>query len=707
MRLRSAVALALCATACGPAQGPARPVPLAGRVVRYQPLEMQRDARQPGQAVILGTDDANGSTVLAIPVAATAVVVSAMTEGSAGRPGELQPIVLTSAPRAPGGEPPVSPVQVGGADEGALAARWRAGVWAAALVAATALGKDLGDLALDATPGGPVEGTASALLAGGFAAALIGNALDPAAALTGAIEPDGAVGPVAGLPEQLATAIAHGKTRIGYPSGMRIARSAATGKDVDLVQLAREHRAEAIELADVHDAYLLLTGRRLPAAVPVPEAAMALDPATRDRLEARYAAWQQRLAAEWAPLLSLDQAGRMPAAVVAMVRAAHERGERAEAMHRAGQLAAAHGEIRAAWIEAAAANQTHALVGKISAGDAEGALAQLAALDPGDASLRAIFARIGRIGAPGEPGQPGQPGEARPATLAGYLAVLDALEAALRGWADHELAADALRGAAQLVGELRSKPAADLGAPAVVQSVADAVAPAVRDVLRAAAEVTVAEQALELADAPGVACTCPPASVLRAAAARRAVAGAALGHLDALLVEPLARKLGTPLEAARQRARALEPDYRIAELPRSAAGGLPHELAAAWGDGSLATGLLALAGARAAYLGAARVIAKYDAPGAHAEPTGAGSPPQALRALLATSERAARAAARAAEVATGAIPVEARLAYQRAVVEAAGGAGDPLDALADLWAATAASETAVLLARTCDPAVPR
>ncbi|HEX7839730.1 MAG TPA: hypothetical protein VF469_19780, partial [Kofleriaceae bacterium] len=118
MRLRSAVALALCmAQACGPPPGPARPVPLAGRVVRYQPLEMQRDARQPGQAVILGTDDANGSTVRAIPVAVTTVVVYAMAAGPAARPGELQPIVLTNAPRSPGVTPPVSPVQVSGADE--------------------------------------------------------------------------------------------------------------------------------------------------------------------------------------------------------------------------------------------------------------------------------------------------------------------------------------------------------------------------------------------------------------------------------------------------------------------------------------------------------------------------------------------------------------------------------------------------------------
>jgi len=101
------------------------------------------------------------------------------------------------------------------------------------------------------------------------------------------IEPDGTIGPVAGLPEQLAAAIARGKTRIGVPAGMRIARSAATGKDVDLARLAHDRRAEVVELADVHDAYQLLTGHRLPAPVAVPAAAMALDQAALDRLDAR------------------------------------------------------------------------------------------------------------------------------------------------------------------------------------------------------------------------------------------------------------------------------------------------------------------------------------------------------------------------------------------------------------------------------------
>ena len=158
-------------------------------------------------------------------------------------------------------------------------------------------------------------------------------------------------------------------------------------------------------------------------------------------------------------------------------------------------------------------------------------------------------------------------------------------------------------------------------------------------------------------------------------------------------------------DAARWRVAALEPDYLIADqLVRRAASGLPHELAASWGEGSLGAGLMALAAARAAHQSAARVIAKYDALGVHSDDTGrivAVNHPQAFRALLVAAERTSRAAARAAQVASGAIPLQARLAYQVAVIEAGGGLDEQLDALAELWTATAVSEAAVLLARNC------
>jgi len=768
---RGAVTLALCtalsaALNCAPPPRPVRPGLAPGAVKHYRPLEMASDARRADLAVVLGTDDANGSTVLPMPATATPVVVDALALSHASTPatGVAQAIVLTRAPagalapggttawsneRAPGsaagtpspdtrtvpstasgtgsatdaasttapagssspsatsspsaasspsgaGSPNATtgraavPVQVDGADESPAGARWRAGAWSAALVAATALGKDLADVALSATPAGPVDGTASALVAAGFAAVMLGDTLDPAATLAGVIEPDGTIGPIAGMPEQLAAAVARGKTRIGVPAGMRIARSAATGNEVDLARFARDHRAEVIELADMHDAYRLLTGHALPAPVPVPAAAMALDQAALDRLDARYLVWQRKLADEWAPLLQLEQSGRMPEAVMMMLRVAHDRSEHAEALHRAGKLVGAYGDMLAGWVYASAANQTYAVIGTLAAGDPAAALAALSALDAGDDAVRAVFGRIaGR----------------QPSTLAGHLAMLEALQAALRGWAYHELAADSLRATAALLGELQGKSPADLGAPATAESVAAAVAPTVLRMLRAVAEAMVAEQVLELAPDDGVACTCAPGELIRAAAALQGATAAALGHVDALVVAPIARKAGLATDAARWRVAAAEPDYLIADqLSRASSGGLPHELAVAWGDGAVAAGLLALAAPRAAYHSAALVIAKYEALGVHSDDAGridAVNHPQAFRALLAGAERSARAAARTAQAAAGAIPLQARLAYQVAVASSGGTLDDQLYALGELWTATAFSEAAVILARSC------
>jgi hypothetical protein len=365
------VAAALCAMlACGGAPPAPRPAPPTSTLRYYRPLEMTSDARRADRAVILGTDERDGSTVRLLP-ASRAVVVDATFAGQDGvRPpsGSRIAITLTVAvvgppvavPAGPGpaaagsaapgsaapstapassssASTPVSssapPVASSAATPGAPSAviapgdaSWHAAMSRAHLVAATALGKDPGDVVISAAPAVPSNGmAASALIAAGVMAALTGDALDPAATVIGALHPDGTIGPAAGLPEQVVAAIAHGKTRIGVPGGMRIARSLATGNDVDLGELARARRAEVVELATVYDAYRLMTRKPLPAPVPVGEAEMALDGETLEGLRTRYLDWQKRLAVEWAPLLQLEQSGRLPAAVERLVRAAQQR----------------------------------------------------------------------------------------------------------------------------------------------------------------------------------------------------------------------------------------------------------------------------------------------------------------------------------------------------------------------------------------------
>ncbi len=61
--------------------------------------------------------------------------------------------------------------------------------------------------------------------------------------------------------------------------------------------------------------------------------------------------------------------------------------------------------------------------------------------------------------------------------------------------------------------------------------------------------------------------------------------------------------------------------------------------------------------------------------------------------------RAARARARAARIATGAIPVQARLAYQMAGARRDGDVAARIEALVAYWMASAYSQTSVMLAR--------
>lgn len=677
---RGALALVLCAAlGCGGPPGPARPAPLAGRTQHYQPLGMKADAALPGQAVILGTDETNGSTVLPIPTTPSTAVVDAMfVERGGGAHGGWIAITLTAAPApaAPAGRPP----QTGVSDPPA-GALWRAGLWRAAFVAATALGKDPGDVTVSAVPARSIDSAAAAaLIAAGWLAAMTGARLDPRATLAGSLGPDGTIGPAAGIPEQFQGALAHGKTRLGYPSGMRLARSAVTGQDVDLVQLAQAHHAEAIEVANVYDAYQLLTGHPLPAPVPLSEADMALDPDTVAGLDATYLALRTRLAAEWTPLLQLEQAGRLPATIGLMTRLAQDLAEQAEALHRAGTLPAAYGRVLAAWVYAAGANATHGVLAKLAAGDVDGAVAALATGAPVDADPDVLLRELGAR---------------RPQTIGGHLGMVAAFQAALRGESYRAFGTDALRATTEILLGFKDRSAAELGSAATAERIANTVAPAVMMRFRTIAETTVATQELALEPDRGAPWSCAPPHLARMAAMFEAEAAAARRAVDARLVEPLARSAGIPVDAARRRVASVEPDYLIADA-------LAHLPAPPAGEDSIGARLRTLAGHAAAYQNAQVLLAKYDVLAVHTGDAGridAVEHAGALRALLANARRTARASARAARIATGAIPVQAKLAYQLAAVEATGSLEDQLDALAELWTASAFCQLAVMLAR--------
>ncbi|CAN5752854.1 hypothetical protein BH11MYX3_BH11MYX3_47140 [soil metagenome] len=689
-KLSGALALPLIvAMSCGGPQksGPATTDPTSSTKT-YDPFGMKDDAKVASQAVILGTDDKNGSTVLPLPATPSKGLVDAMfVRIGGGQPasGGSTPVKLSTSPNTDGS------VQVGVYEElaGGTGAQWRAGVWVSAFVASNVLGKDLTDFTFSAASGGYIDGaSASGLMAGGFLATMTGQKIDPSVTMTGIINPDGTIGPVGGIPEKFLGSIEKGKRRLGYPIGMRWTKSEATGKLVDLVQLAKDHNAEAIEVSNVHDAYKLLTGKTLPEAVPVTEAEMALDADTVKGIDDKYKEWQQKLAGQWSSLLQLQQAGRLPETLLAMAHYAQEAAEKAEKLHKAGKVAAAYSKMLGAWVYAASATDTYEILAKIQAGDTIGAVAALEALDQLDAMTVDVFNKVGSI---------------KPTTLGQHLLMITTFQAALRAWGFKVFASDSVGRTKAFIASLGSVKA-ELASPAVADKIVQIVAPTVLSIGRTVANTIMAQQELEFEVEKTVNYMCSIPNVKRLATSFQSAGVAGINYFDTLLVEPLAKEAAMSVDEARMRVSMREPDYLVAYMLShlQQIEGLPKELKTKWGEGSVAWALMSLAGSQLAYYHAAELVTKYYSLGLHTDAMGRPDSVEhdkAFTNMLATAERSARASARAARIATGGIPVQAKLSYQLATVDRDGDLGDKLSALAGFWTSSAFSQTAVMLAR--------
>ncbi len=653
----------------------------------YQPFTIKDDAKSPFQAVILGTDEKNGSTVVKLPATGMKGVVDAMwVKLGPTVSGGSSPVKLGTQPNKDG------TVEVGVFEEmaGGTGSQWRAGVWVSAFVAANVLGKDLTDFQFSAASGGYIDGaSASGLMAGGFLATMTGEKIDPTVTMTGIINPDGTIGPVGGIPEKFKGSMEKGKKRLGYPIGMRWAKSEATGQLVDLVELAKQGGAEAVEIADVYDAYHFLTGKQLPEPVPVPAADMALDPDTVKALDAKYTEWQQRLANEWSALLQLDQSGRLPATLIAMGKLAQERAGEAEKLHKQGLVAAAYIKMLTAWVYAASATDTYDVLQKVQAGDINGAISAIGALDALDETTLEVFKKIGTI---------------KPATLGGHLLMMGAYQAALRGWGFKVFASTSVAQTRQFLRMLGTTDRAMLASPEVADKIVQQVAPTVLYIGKTVADTIVAAQKLEFESEKSVNYMCSIPNVKRLSTSFSSAAAAGVNYFETLLVEPMAKNAGVPMDSARTRVSTIEPDYLTAYMlsKLQMSEGVLSKLKTEWGENSVQWNLMMLAGNELAYFKSSELVAKYYSLGVKPDASGrfaAVEHEKAFANMLVSAERAARASARAARIATGAIPVQAKLAYQVASIQQNGDVNDKLDALAQYWSSSAFSQTAVMLAR--------
>jgi hypothetical protein len=165
---------------------------------------------------------------------------------------------------------------------------WRASTWIAAFSATQALGLSLGDYEFLVKSGGLIDGpSASMMLTATMMALLRGDDLLPATVMTGAINPDGACGPVGGIIQKMEGASASGIKRFGYPIGARYQKDEKSGKLVDLEKLAVHLGLEVMVIRDFYDAYKFLTGVALSRPKPATESEMAFDVRQAERLKSR------------------------------------------------------------------------------------------------------------------------------------------------------------------------------------------------------------------------------------------------------------------------------------------------------------------------------------------------------------------------------------------------------------------------------------
>lgn len=691
--MRVALLLGVSLLACSspaPTAPTSGPKPIEGGTTTVRPLAFAGDAKRGDAALILGTDDHGGSTVVPLAAGERRVTVDSLyviTGGGATPTGGIGPVELTAATSKDG------QVRVGIFEDvsGGLGPSWRAGVWTASLIAADVLGKDLTDLTFTAAASGRVDGaSASGLMTAGYLAALLGHDVATDATMTGIMNPDGTIGPVGGIPQKFEAAIANGKKRLGYPIGMRMATDIVTGEEVDLVELAKAHGAEAIEIADVYAAVTLLTGKTLPRPVPVTVEAMALPATVVASMDKQFDYWKGMLADGWPQVIELSTSQAVPPVVAYFAQGAIDDLQVAEQLRADGKGAAALRMITRAWFQGATAASTADVLALAAAGDIAGATAKLDEFEGFAASTDGALAAIG---------------DQKPDTMGGHLQLMSAFRLAITGWGFRSMASGMLLPKARAaLAALQGKSPAVLGNKATANELAQTVLPAVGSIARAIVALGRAATTMEVEAATSLDYKCSLPNVRRLATSFKAAAASNLAYLDALFVADLAKALGQTMDQAKDTFALREPGYLVAMMGANVTtmDGLPAQLKAAWGEDSIAWGLFALAASELSFGDTSELISEYYSLQLEFGPDGDFSGvahDAAFDHMLEFAERRTREQARAALVATGAIPVQTQLYYQIAETQRTGDLRERLDALGSYWTAMQFAQTAVMLAR--------
>lgn len=162
---------------------------------------------------------------------------------------------------------------------GAAAEQWLPTLWRAAFVAAEATDSSVLDASFSLQVDDVIDGPSAGMLTASTLIALLrGKQPLPNTSMTGALNPDGSIGPVGDVLVRLRAAASAGVKRFGFPAGSR-QQLDASGAVVDLLTEGQRLGVTVKELGSLDDAYLFLSGEGLPRPAAAKETDMELWPA--------------------------------------------------------------------------------------------------------------------------------------------------------------------------------------------------------------------------------------------------------------------------------------------------------------------------------------------------------------------------------------------------------------------------------------------
>ncbi|MCL4533850.1 MAG: hypothetical protein M1370_01645 [Bacteroidetes bacterium] len=530
---------------------------------------------------------------------------------------------------------------------------WRAAGWMAVIMSSLLLGVDPAEYRYTYDVNGAVDGpSAGAMMTVATMAALLGHSVNPDVVMTGTINPDGTIGPVGGIPQKIDGAAEKGKKVVLVPAGSRQSVDLNTNRSVDVVERGRGKNLQVKEVADIYEAYELVTGKPLPKAPGMKEVRPELPSTSFERVRAKAKEWYTRY---W----QLDsQFAALPSQVkvegfTKLMSDAADYGAKADNYTRQGLPSAAYAQALNATLNASIGYNAAKVVEAWMNGGTKGAAMYMDSMQSVKLKNDAFLDRLQTQ---------------TPKTLGDIIAISDAY-----GYSNLAMGMmDLATAATQRKTKSEEETVAALAEAALYYAVAEHV-------------IELGKDAIDVGTGYGKAPLPPKEKVDAVAELLRRAADANLNYFNSVVVDQLAQQYGVHPDVMKQRFLSKEMSYSFANSSLAA---LPRlkERAGNSPAGAYAT----LGSALNSYVNSSTLIAKYYSLGAEVDAEGDVTGVANERAMINMLDFAEKRAKEIIGLAVSldAEPVQPVLYFETGKVDREGDVSGKLSALEGYWKAS-------------------